>query len=170
LWVRTSYGAQQIKLSATHQSARESVWCEHSLKGKDSLLIGVVYRSPNSSSDNDKVLNSLLPSMAFLRSHTLIVGDFNHPELDWTDGSSPRDENHPASLFLESVRDSFLVQHVTKPTHYRSRQTPNILDLVFTSDESMLDELRHEAPLGRSPPPIIVFQSKVLYRKDASKA
>jgi hypothetical protein len=38
LWVRTTYGAQQVKLSAEHQSARESAWCELSLKG---LLIGV---------------------------------------------------------------------------------------------------------------------------------
>jgi hypothetical protein len=135
LWVRTFYGAQQVKLSAEHQSARESVWCELSLKSRDSLLIGVLYRSPNSSSDNDKVLNSLLPSMTFSRSHTLIVGDFNHPEIDWAHESSPRDENHPSSLFMESVRDSFLYQHITKPTHFRSNQTPNNLDLVFTSEE-----------------------------------
>jgi hypothetical protein len=169
LWVRTSYGAQQIKLSAEHQSARESVWCEISLKGKDSLLIGVVYRSPNSSSDNDKVLNSLLPSMAFRRSHALIVGDFNHPELEWIDGSSPRDENHPAYLFMESVRDSFLVQHVTKPTHYRSKQIPNILDLVFTSDESMLGELRHEAPLGKSNHKSLLFSLKFCTKKTPRK-
>ena len=170
LWVKTSYGAQQIKLSAEHQSARESVWCELSLKGKDSLLIDVMYRSPKSSSDNDKVLKSLLlPSMTFNRSHTLIVGDFNHPALDWTDGSSPRDENHPASLFMESVRDSFLVQHVTKPTHYRSKQTPNILDLVFTSDESMLDELRHEAPLGKSHHQSLLFSIKCCAEKTLRK-
>jgi hypothetical protein len=71
LWVGTYYGAQQVKLSAEQQSARESVWCELSLKGKDGLLIGVVYRSPNSSSDNDKVLNSLLPSLTFSMSSTI---------------------------------------------------------------------------------------------------
>jgi hypothetical protein len=108
------------------------VWCELTQKGKDSLLIGVSYISPNSSSDNNKVINSLLPSMTFSRSHTLIVGDFNHPEIDWTDESSPRDGNHPVSLFLESVRDSFLIQNITKPNHFRGKQTPNILDLVFT--------------------------------------
>jgi hypothetical protein len=32
LCVRTSYGAQPVKLSAEHQSARESVWCELTLK------------------------------------------------------------------------------------------------------------------------------------------
>jgi hypothetical protein len=65
----------------------------------------------------------------------LIVGDFNHPEIDWADEYSPRDGNHPASLFLESVRDSCLIQNITKPNHFRGKQTPNILDLVFTSEE-----------------------------------
>jgi hypothetical protein len=70
----------------------------------------------------------------------LFVGDFNHPEIDWADESSPRDGNHPASLFLESVQDSFVT---TKPTHFSGKQTPNILDLVFISEESMIDEFCH---------------------------
>jgi hypothetical protein len=44
LWVKTSYRAQQVNLSAEHQSGRESVWCEITPKGKDSLFIGVIYR------------------------------------------------------------------------------------------------------------------------------
>jgi hypothetical protein len=145
------------------------VWCKLFLKGKNSLLIGVVYRSPNSSSDSDKVLNSLLPSMTFRKSHALIVDDINHPELDGIDGSSPREENHPASLFMESERDSFLVQHVTKLTHFRSKQTPNILDLVLTSDESMLDELRHEAPLGKSHHQSLLFRLNCCTEKTLQK-
>jgi hypothetical protein len=130
---------QSISQLGNQCDANFSTW-------QDSLLIGTMYRLPNSSSDNNKVLNSLLPSMTFSRSHTSIVGDFNHSDIDWAEESSPRDGNHPASLFLESVRDSFLIQNITKPTHLRGKQTPNILDLVFTSEVSMIDELRHEAP------------------------
>jgi hypothetical protein len=43
----------------------------------------------------------------------MIVDDFNHPEIDWADESSSRDGNQSASLFLESVRDSFLIQNIT---------------------------------------------------------
>jgi hypothetical protein len=136
------------------------VWCEHTQKGKDSLLIGVIYRSPNSSSDNNKILNSRC---------TLIVGDFNHPEIDWADGSSPGDGNHPASLFLESVRDSFVIQNISKPTHFRGKQTPNILDLVFTSEESMIDELRHEAPFGKSHHKSLFFSVKCCAEKTLRK-
>jgi hypothetical protein len=107
--------------------------------------------------------------MSFSRSHTLIVGDFNHPEIDWADESSPRDGNHPASLFLESVRDSFLIQNITKPTHFRGKQTPNILDLVFTSEESMIDELRHEAPLGKSHHQSLFFSIKCCAEKTLRK-
>ena len=73
---------------------------------------------------------------------------------------------HPCSWGLW---DSFLVQHVTKPTHYRSKQTPNILDLVFTSYESMLDELRHEAPLVKSHHQSLFFSIKCCTEKTPRK-
>ena len=58
--------------------------------------------------------------------------------------------NHPASLLVEAVRDSFLVQHVTEPTHYRGDNTPNTLDLIFTNESGMLDSLKCMAPIGKS--------------------
>jgi hypothetical protein len=72
------------------------------LRDKAWLLIRVMYRSSNSYSDHRKVLNSLLPSTNFSRLHMLIISDLNHPEIDWSDESSSRNRNHPASLFLES--------------------------------------------------------------------
>ena len=63
----------------------------------------------------------------------MVVGDFNHPVLKWADEISPKDGDHPSSKFMEAIRDSFLVQHVKKPTYFPNEQTPNVLDLVFTS-------------------------------------
>ena len=51
---------------------------------------------------------------------------------------------------MEAVRDSFLVQHVTKPTHYRGDNTPNTLYLIFTNESGMLDSLKYLAPIGKS--------------------
>ena len=76
-------------------------------------------------------------------SHVLVCVDFNHPSLNWRDSTSPTDGNHPASLFMEAVRDSFLVQHVIEPTHYRGDNTPNTLDLIFTNESGMLDSLKY---------------------------
>ena len=80
--------------------------------------------------------------------------------VNWLDGLSPRDVSHPASLFMEAFRDSFLVQHVKDPTHYRAEQTPNVLDLIFTSEEDMVGDVRHLAPLGKSHHQSLLFEIK----------
>lgn len=96
--------------------------------------------------------------MAHSRPHVLICSDFNHPEVDWLDVCTPRNCNHPASKFVEAVRDSFLVQFVQKPTHSRGNQTQNVLDLIFAHEEALVDEVRHEAPLGKSHHHSLLFQ------------
>ena len=55
------------------------------IKVKNSnLLFGCVYRSPNSSPENNIKLNSLIQSAFNLNaSMTVIVGDFNYKEIDW---------------------------------------------------------------------------------------
>ena len=134
---------------------KESVWCEIPLKSKDRLVIGCIYRSPNSTQDNNDKLNKVLRDL--YRSHVLIVGDFNYPELDWKDHTSPLDEGHRASLFMEAVRDAFLIQHVTDPTHYRAEQKPNVLDLIFTNEDNMVSSLEHLSPLGKSHHQVLKF-------------
>ncbi|KAK6171923.1 hypothetical protein SNE40_018343 [Patella caerulea] len=86
------------------------------------------------------------------------MGDFNYPEIDWIEESTPPDVRHKATQFMEAVRDSFLVQHVKEPTHYRSNQTPNLLDLVFTNEEGMISKITHSAPLGKSHHQILNFK------------
>ena len=143
-----------VSLSATEccitTDCDECVWCEVRLTGSDKLLVGCVYRSPNSNRDNDVKINTTLQKAnSSGYSHVLVCGDFNHPSLNWRDSTSPTDGNHPASFFMEAVRDSFLVQHVTEPTHYRGDNTPNTLDLI-TNESGMLDSLKYLAPIGKS--------------------
>ena len=45
-------------------------------------------------------------------SHALIMGDFNHPEIDWELQSTGLAQDHYSSKFVESVRDNFLYQHI----------------------------------------------------------
>ena len=51
-------------------------------RSKDSLLVGTVYRSPNSSKENDAVVNELLVKMSVGRSHILVVSDFQPYSTD----------------------------------------------------------------------------------------
>ena len=57
-------------------------------------------------------------------------------------------EQHNSTLFIESIRDSFLFQHVTEPTCIRENNEPSILDLIFTNEEEMVSDIQYESSLG----------------------
>ena len=119
VWVKKSFQAQPFKLQ--NSNARESVWCEIPLKQDDRLLVGTVYKSPNSNVANNAEVNEFLSRVVAGRSYLVEYRDFNYPDIDWFEGLSPKDDSHPASKFMDAVRDYFLVQHVRKPTPFRDK-------------------------------------------------
>ena len=132
-------------------SFQESVWCNINLTGSDKLLIGCVYRSPNSSADNNTELLNLFLRMRDLNpSHVLIMGDFNLGEINWSSNLSNTNENHIASQFLECIRDCFLYQHVKNNTRYRTGSEPSLLDLILTNEEDMINIINYMPGLGKS--------------------
>ena len=147
VWVRKSFQSQPFKLR--NSNARESVWCEIPVKHDDRLLAGTVYRSPNRDVANNAEGNEFLSRVVVGRSHVFVCGDFDYPDIDWREDLSLRNDSHPPSKFMDAVRDCFLVQHVRKPTHFRAEQTPNVLDLIFNSEEAMVGGVRQQAPLGK---------------------
>ena len=82
--------------------------------------------------------------------HILIMGDFNFREIDWNNKETSVGEDHLATIFLESVRDTYLYQHVKEPTRYRSDNIPSLLDLIFTNEEHMVSDLNYLPGLGSS--------------------
>ena len=60
-------------------------WCTISLRNNDKILVGVVYRSPNSNSENNNKTVNLIPNLSEFTdySHCLILGDFNLPTINW---------------------------------------------------------------------------------------
>ena len=60
----------------------------------------------------------------------------------------------PEYKFISASQDSYLFQHVKEP---RVNQTPNILNLVLTNEESMVLDLSLMVLLGKSGHAIIVF-------------
>ncbi len=127
----------------------ESVWCEIKLKSSDVLLVGGLYRSPNSSATTDSNINSFVSQLR-MPTHTLICGDFNYPEINWCSLVSSKSDEHKASKFLNSIQDSFLFQHVTQPTHYRANQEPTTINLILTNEENMVSQVDYGPPLGLS--------------------
>ena len=64
--------------------------------------------------------------------HTVIVGDFNFPEINWESWTVNSSETHPAFKLIECLRDNFLFQHVQSNTRHRFGQEPSCLDLVLS--------------------------------------
>ena len=59
---------------------------------------------------------------------------------------------------MECLRDSFLIQHVKDPTHQNKVVVGNILDLILTNEEGMINEVLHEASFGNSDHQILTFK------------
>ena len=92
----------------TTELFQESVWCCCKLDNNDKLLIGNIYRSPNSSPENNKNLNILLKTAVHAAySHILITGDFNYKDIDWLTIESKVDIESDTSIFLENIRDLY---------------------------------------------------------------
>ena len=64
------------------------------------------------------------------------MGDFNHPEIDWNTKTTEKGMYHHSQLFLDAVRDAYLIQHIDTPTKVKHGQKPHILDLLITSEDN----------------------------------
>ena len=146
---------QAVKCDELNDPDYESaLWCQVKVDNTDTLLIGVCYRSPNSTADNnEKLLDQLRRVEKVNATHVLIMGDFNFKEIDWTNQRVNAGDEHPASVFFDHVdvtQDAYLIQHVTFPTRHRESQRSSLLDLVLTNEEFMVENLHDIAPIGKS--------------------
>ncbi len=91
-------------------------------------------------------------------SHILLVGDFNHPNIEWTEDGALQAGDRKSRAFVEAVQNSYLYQHVTQPTRARSTQNPSLLDLVMTNEQDMVSDVQHLAPLGNSDHCVLSFK------------
>ena len=90
--------------------------------------------------------------------HLLLLGDFNYPNIDWQNWYTlSENTNSPDAKFKEGIRDNFLFQHVTLPTRRRLGNKSNILDLVFTNEKGMIDDIVYESPLGKSDHSVLII-------------
>ena len=118
------------------------------LSETDSLLVGLFYRSGSGSQLNNKRLNTLINGICNKGfSHMLLVGDFNYPDADWEKLSAV---STVAQTFIDTTLDNFLHQHVDTPTRYRSDATPSTIDLVFSNEEDMVEEIEYNSAIGLS--------------------
>jgi len=138
----------------------DSVWCMDTLRGVDKLLIGVVYRSPSSSCDNNNRLLTGIRKISDLQdcSHLLLMGDFNIPDIDWQDFTCFNNKSSLTADFLCAIQDSYLIQHISGFTRHSPGQRSSLLDLVFTFNPNSIDNVQHCWPMGSSDHDCIIFK------------
>ena len=131
------------KISFENSNFEEQLWISIRLRSQDKLLLGGIYRSPSTdTTTSTKQLCLLLKIVTDTNpSHLTIMGDFNYPEIDWNYTISRAAESHPSHIFLHSIQDSLLYQHVTQPTRHRLGESPNTLDLIITNEEGMINKI-----------------------------
>ena len=147
LYVHNSLQADEVCLQSDFE---EFVCAEISLLKGDKLLACVIYRSDSGTEQNNIHLNTLMTKIADTKySHKLIMGDFNYRNIDWNSCTTVSSENSSDNKFIESVRDSYLYQHILEPTRCRVRQRPSSIDLVFTNESGMIKTIDYLSPLGK---------------------
>lgn len=101
------------------------------LELKVPLTVCLVYLPPLSSHSN---LLSYLDHLLSLNQKTVILGDFNLPDINWESlsGSSPQSHNFCDLIFKYNI-----TQFVTLPTHTKG----NILDLILSNDPDLVHDL-----------------------------
>src|SRR5271155_5626728 len=88
------------------------------------------------------------------------MADFNFPELNWTKPETLDHSHH----FITCIDDNFLIQCVENKTRDK-----NVLDLVFVSEENMIENLVVWEPFGTSDHQIICWTfvvSKAINRQE----
>jgi hypothetical protein len=119
----------------------ESIWCkivDKTGKGTE-IVVGVCYKRPAAEAKEIEELFKVLQMAA--KGEVLIMGDFNYPGINWETFES----NNHGQAFRDLVMENFLIQHVREPT-----RESNVLDLVLSSNDGMVENLEVKEHLGNS--------------------
>ena len=136
LYIKESIQAYEIKLEKEAE-CEEAVWC-NIVTGNSTLTVGLVYRSPNISMEENEKIHNAIKEVS--KRDCIIMGDFNHGHIQWT---SLQNTGREDQEFLNLVQDRFLSQHVLEAT-----RGENVLDIVLSSRRNLLIMSRYVSHWG----------------------
>jgi hypothetical protein len=157
LYVDSKLNAHECDDNDLNSTAfQECVWCTLETVKDGKVLLGCVYRSPNTSTEeNDGLLFQLLKSDAVSRYEKVcILGDFNFPNVRW-DGIWSGEK---CDKILQHVQDAFLIQMVENPTRRRLGQNPTLDDWILVNDDGLISNIEHLDPVGKSDHDVLKFE------------
>ena len=138
MYVKEGYTA--VNVSDKTKGLCETVWVNVGKGNKEDLVVGVCYRSPSADTVYDE--NLIQEIEQFATGRALIMGDFNYGDIDWETFQADRCSS---KNFINRAQDLFLMQHVGEPTRGK-----NLLDLVFSTEAEMVEELEVLNPVSNS--------------------
>ena len=147
--IKESIQAYEITLKS-EADCEKAIWCNIVTKNS-TLTIGVVYRSPNIGQEEDVKLQKATREVS--KGECVIMGDFNHGHIQWESLESTGGDD---LQFLLLTQDCFLTQHVLELT-----RGGNVLDLILSSKNELVDNVKVHEPLGLSDHNQIHFNVKV---------
>lgn len=140
IYIRDYLCCREVKFSSKPE-AIETVWAEITHQHGKKLIIGNIYRPPNTCILQDQIMFGHITE-ACKSGEIVLMGDFNFPNIDWDDNVAVNDRE---AGFLDVIQDSFLQQMV----HQGTRDSA-ILDLIFCSNGERIDNLTIGEHLGDS--------------------
>ena len=147
---------------------KESLWLVLEIN-KEKIIFGTIYRKgTKSTAANDTICRDLITKASQRYENVLICGDFNHPEINWLDSTVTSGPYSPAMRFFDCINDSFLIQHVDKPTRARGSDKPSLLDLILTevTQTQVQPTLHIDAPFGNSDHSLMTWKYLISTCKD----
>ena len=112
-------------------------------------MIASTYRSPSSNPENNYNLNNFLRSIGSNRSRYIVLEDMNYRDIDWQYISTSHDENSKKHQFIEAIKDSYLNQHIDRPTRVTKNNEPSLLDLLLADKTLVPTSIEYISPLGK---------------------
>ena len=103
------------------------------------LKIILVYRNPRITVAEEEVLFEELDNIISSSHETILMGDFNLPEINWT----TMETTGRGTRMIRLVNENNLKQHVHAPTRGQ-----NILDIVLSTENELIEQLFIKDKIG----------------------
>ena len=123
LYIKETIPAYEVQLKE-EADCNVAIWC-NVVTGHTTVTIGVVYRCPNITKQNNENIHSAISEVS--KGDSIIMGDFNHGNIKWDTLQSTGVEDQ---TLLCLVQDNFLTQHVLEPT-----RAARLLDIQLSSQK-----------------------------------
>ena len=125
------------------------------------FIVGIIYRSPNSSLCYSQDLNKLIDNLHMYKKDIILGGDWNYPETNWKLKQSIMPPDHPSSTFQQSCSNASLAQLVKKTTRVKGVGVANLLHLILTNCEDAINQLTIQSPIGKNDHVTIILKINI---------